>query len=519
MKVIHIPCLFVLLVPPADGSVPKLPISKETTYVNGPVNKDGYIDYEAALNDRLSKGIPPERNANVLLWKAFGPQPQGRRMPSEFFKRLGIQEPPLKGDYFIGLENYIKRQHPGDATFAPALEEKPSPTKVLVGKVQHELERAIRQSWTAKQCPQLAAWLAINAKPLALVIEATRRPDYYNPLVRPAPGAELIGAELHGVQQCRELAIALAARAMRLSGEGKHEEAWQDLLACHRLGRLIGRGGSLIEPLVDIAIGEIAIGAMLGYLDSPGLTAHQVELAFEDFKKLPPTSPIADKMDLTDRCTLLDYLQNVHRSRQDGAEQDAMEKIGFAMVDWGTLLRATNRWHDRTVTMLRIKDRPTRQKQIAQFTIDLRTAIKESKDMEGLRKEIAGGGDRGKVLGERMAKAFLAMIPAFGMVQERADRDVQAHKNMQLAFALALYQRHHGRYPAKLDELAPKYIAKVPEDVFSGKAIVYRSSANGYLLYSVGVNGRDEGGRGPEDSPPGDDLSVRMPLPALKQCR
>ncbi len=31
------------------------------------------VDYEAVLNDRLSKGIVPERNAVVLIWKAIGP--------------------------------------------------------------------------------------------------------------------------------------------------------------------------------------------------------------------------------------------------------------------------------------------------------------------------------------------------------------------------------------------------------------------------------------------------------------
>ncbi len=51
---------------------PKLPIGKDTTYATGPLDKYGYIDYEAALNERLSKGIKPEQNANVLLWKAFG---------------------------------------------------------------------------------------------------------------------------------------------------------------------------------------------------------------------------------------------------------------------------------------------------------------------------------------------------------------------------------------------------------------------------------------------------------------
>ena len=69
-----------------------MPLGKETTYVTGPLDKEGYIDYEAALNDRLGKGITPEKNANVLLWKALRPDARGGKgMPAEFFKRLGIE--------------------------------------------------------------------------------------------------------------------------------------------------------------------------------------------------------------------------------------------------------------------------------------------------------------------------------------------------------------------------------------------------------------------------------------------
>ena len=54
---------------------PKFTISKETTYVTGPLTKDGTIDYAAALHQRLSQGVTPESNANVLFWKATGSLP------------------------------------------------------------------------------------------------------------------------------------------------------------------------------------------------------------------------------------------------------------------------------------------------------------------------------------------------------------------------------------------------------------------------------------------------------------
>ena len=103
------------------------------------------------------------------------------------------------------------------------------------------------------------------------------------------------------------------------------------------------------------------------------------------------------------------------------------------------------------------------------------------------------------------------LIPALGKLEQASDRTEQIHRNVRVAFALAMYKNDEGRYPPKLDALAPKYLPQVPNDLFSGKELIYRPTAAGYLFYSVGVNGRDDQGRSVDDTPPGDDLPVRMP--------
>jgi hypothetical protein len=124
----------------------KFTIGKETTYVTGPLDNDGYVDYAAALNERLGKGVTPANNANVLLWKALGPHPEGATMPAEFFKLLGIEAPPENGEYFIDLSRYMKEQLKIDA-----IEE--------VWQIQDQLSRATQRAWTPKEYPKLDSWL------------------------------------------------------------------------------------------------------------------------------------------------------------------------------------------------------------------------------------------------------------------------------------------------------------------------------------------------------------------------
>src|SRR5258708_4258935 len=104
---------------PADKAPPEkkqpFSISKATTRITEPVDKDGFIDYAAALNDRLVAGVTKETNAVVGLCRVFGPKPEGVRVDAEFYKRLGIDEPSERGDYFRSLDQFLDAKKKRDA--------------------------------------------------------------------------------------------------------------------------------------------------------------------------------------------------------------------------------------------------------------------------------------------------------------------------------------------------------------------------------------------------------------------
>src|SRR5439155_19859350 len=100
---------------------------------------------------------------------------------------------------------------------------------------------------------------------------------------------------------CREMGTPLAAVAMLRAGEGRYDEAWRDLLACHRLARHMGRGGSSIERLVAVAIESIACEADLVLLDRTKLDAQQLLAYSKELQQLPALPPMADAVDLFER--------------------------------------------------------------------------------------------------------------------------------------------------------------------------------------------------------------------------
>jgi hypothetical protein len=64
-----------------------------------------------------------------------------------------------------------------------------------------------------------------------------------------------------------------------------------------------------------------------------------------------------------------------------------------------------------------------------------------------------------------------------------------------VACALELYYLAQGDYPESLAELAPEYLKTIPPDVVNGQPLHYRRTQDGrYMLYSVGWDGKDDGG-------------------------
>ena len=66
----------------------------------------------------------------------------------------------------------------------------------------------------------------------------------------------------------------------------------------------------------------------------------------------------------------------------------------------------------------------------------------------------------------------------------------------RIACALERYRLAHGVYPGSLDALVPACIAELPHDIMNGHPYHYQLRPDGtYLLYSVGWNQTDDGGK------------------------
>jgi hypothetical protein len=97
-----------------------------------------------------------------------------------------------------------------------------------------------------------------------------------------------------------------------------------------------------------------------------------------------------------------------------------------------------------------------------------------------LRRSLAGG------MFSPMAMQVAAVMRSERQILDRAS---------VVALAIARYRlAHAGRVPTTLADLVPAYLDAVPEDPLAGRPLLFRTLPDSFIVYSVGADGRDDGG-------------------------
>ncbi|MBL9194209.1 MAG: hypothetical protein JNJ82_17785 [Opitutaceae bacterium] len=92
------------------------------------------------------------------------------------------------------------------------------------------------------------------------------------------------------------------------------------------------------------------------------------------------------------------------------------------------------------------------------------------------------------------------MLTAYRRIIPNCARTTQALRLAATACALERHRLAHAEYPESLAALVPTFLRSVPRDVVTGEPLHYRRNADGtFTLYSVGLDGDDDGGVRPAD--------------------
>jgi hypothetical protein len=495
---------------------PKLRLSRETTRILGPLRRDGYVDYAAALNQRLGKGATPENNAIVLMWEAFGPKYHLNRPPDAYFKALGMPRPADKGRYFLSPNKFLEAFRTEGSPNVPLAEDAES-------DLTDEIDDASRKPWSKREFPLVDVWLGANRVPLSKIVAATRRTAFFDPIVA-GDDRPLLHTALGRNFEFMNARRALLTRSMFHLNEGRIDEAWDDIIACRRLGQFACRGPFLVDHLIGLACARVTDAHRELVFDTR-LTAPQISRMRRDVAAMSAMPAVVDIVDVGERYFYLDMLAYTHQVGFVGARIDVLagwlsdnpldwivraiswkpkrwQEIGAkyvvnVLVDWNETLRVANYGLDQVVAAGRIEDARQRLAKLDAWEAKLeRISATLKHPATWLTVYSLPFEQRRKLLGRMLGNFDLALLMSAYSAFFRTEEDHRIEWQLvDVALAIAAYRVEQQKLPAKLSDLVPKYLAAVPKDAYRDGPLVYKVNGKKFVLYSVGADGKDDGGK------------------------
>lgn len=301
------------------------------------------------------------------------------------------------------------------------------------------------------------------------------------------------GANLPHITVLIQLSKIYTFRALAELHAGQPDAACADLQTAFRLGESVREEPMIISELVRFAIWQNGVQCVWDGLEDhrwseAQLAALQDDLSRPDF--------IADMLHAlqAERAFFNDFmLQAVAKPSilpamvsMGGAQAGEIKALGFIPNGW---------IYQNMITVNRFYD----------TVLDSAILTPRHRALQGLE---AGDGTIQKLRAGSVSRCFgmwapnpytvLAAIylPALNSTGDKAAYSQTTLYEAVIACALERYRLANGTYPDVLEKLSPAFLQAVPNDVVTGEPLHYRVESNGgYLLYSVGSNGKDDGGK------------------------
>ncbi len=466
----------------------KLPYTpaKDTTGITAPLRADGSPDYIAAINLLHGKGVTADNNGYAAFLQVIGTE-DGQIPPNthdKMLQQLGIS--PV---------------HSGELTWRK-FEDVIQPTETQSRAEISDAFVALRRApWKADAMPVAADYFQQQGPQLDRIVEASKRPRWWFPAITPKEDGLVLGVLLPSLGIVRSASETLATRATFRAGSGDFDGALSDIAAIKRFARAQANGVSLIEALTGIAGNSLADESLGAIIADGHLSADQRAKARAVMAESEPWPTLAEVLNTSERWSLLDIAERLAVTRGDfsamiGDSGPGSNLLGMSepgQADWNATLKIMNAETDKVVAAMA---RPT-LKEVRQGNADIEAEVNRWKDeatqgIAWLAMKRQANESR-EAYGERLGRLIMTVfMPSLGKAEEIRRRMLLADQMIASLLTAAEYKAKNGQWPAP-DSLAAAGV-KLPADIYADAPVKYILTPKGPRIYSVGENGKDDGG-------------------------
>ena len=349
-----------------------------------------------------------------------------------------------------------------------------------------------------------------NAKSFALLQQIIDQPDFDFQIKYEQGVADLVFTNLYLVESKRA-AQRLETAALCDLHRGDTAPAVKNLRAMLALAKALRNEHFAISELVRIAIAQIALTVNWEILQSSNLTDEQLAALQQDWMSLDFIRGEEDAltMERVSGEITLTIWRNSHAGLQryinlgEGARKSmGLTGEGETLWDKAKITTKIFMWrcwwsYPDELRCLKGYDVLINAARSAQTNGSFQTALQyQTTKLDELGISKMDDEFLPLFSNEMDFHSMLSQsIVGLSGVTRKVMRVEVAKQVVVTAIALKRYQLKRGNYPPNLDSLIPEFVSTVPLDPVDGQLLRYRRNAEGtFLLYSVGDNGKDDGG-------------------------
>jgi len=330
-------------------------------------------------------------------------------------------------------------------------------------------------------------WIASNSEALGYLKKAAKKPYYW--VQRQVENNFMMCILMPDLPDFRTAVYCVDLQARFMASHDRTEPALQQVIDMYRVGTHLTGPRILIEQLVGIGIGAIAVQSGFQILDGAEIRPDLLKDFQEKLQKLSSEDKFV--IDLTtEKFMILDSIQRMFTDDGKGGghvyDTRLLENPACLESSLGLELTAEQR-----ESFKKLERQQTTELTDEVFEYFSRQAHKTPWHLHN------EGTDIEKVIEETTKDNPLVnmLMPAAGRVIEisfRRKADIDA---LITTLSILRYKVDKGQFPENLNQLVTAgYLEELPIDPFSDEPLAYKQIGDDFTLYSFGADFDDDGG-------------------------
>ena len=289
---------------------------------------------------------------------------------------------------------------------------------------------------------------------------------------------ELVGLTAAYSFDLTEVAESLGFRAELALAAGRPDVAHESLSMAIRLSELIGSEGTLVGQLIQGRVNRhlqptLARALQTGGWDKAGILSIRNEFArlevLDGFRRALDVENFITFAMFGEMKTHPAFLAWGNVPNVSAWQQDFLARIATKLPDG---------WYQNNAAMT------------ARLGLQLRDELGDGGDLHSWLKACERAEGRAQLTSNWEYWLHPMKNNSFGQILKNACRNQSIVQMAMLACDLEIHRLDHGRYPERLQETGSPLIT----DSMTGQPFIYQIAGSGFLLYSIGSDGKDDGG-------------------------